>query len=139
MAMLPNNIKKLQKRISHICILLLIGLFVSAQQVSSESVFDRTDDFSLHENKLGSPVFTSAAPEAYGSAHADTMEVYDIEIPEEEERNIYKEVAVYVLVVAAVGYFVYTLIKPDDEEVVDDGGKEPPFPLSVSFSIPFSR
>lgn len=139
MAMLRNSMKKYHKLISHIFILLLIGIFASAQQVSSESIFDKRNDLSLHESRLGAPDFGTASPAAYTNASADTVEIYDIEIYEEKDRNIYKEVVIYTLVVAAVGYFVYTLIKPEDEEVVEEGGKEPPISPSISFSIPLSR
>lgn len=138
--MLLERMRIFLRRFAHIFILLLIGLFVSAQQVSSESVFDERSDLSLRESKLGAPDFGSSPLEGFTSALADTVEVYDIEISEEKDRNIYKEVAVYVIVVAAVGYFVYTLIKPEDAETMDDaGGKEPPITSSISFSIPFSR
>ena len=105
----------------------------------ARSVFDKKSDLSLHENRLGSPDFAAIAPEGHASAFADTVEVYDIEITEEEDRNMYKEVAIYVLVAAAVGYFVYTLIKPDDDEAADSGGKEPPITPSITFSIPLTR
>ena len=138
--MFLKSIKKTQKRIAQILILFLAGTLVSAQQVSSESVFDTRSDLSLHESKLGAPDFGSSHPDAFANAPADTVEVYDIEIAEEEDRNIYKEVAIYALVVAAVGYFIYTMIKPDDDdETTDDGGKEPPIIPSISFSIPISR
>lgn len=137
--MFLKNVKKFQKRFVSIFILLLIGIFTSAQQVSSESIFDKRNDLSLHESKLGAPDFGRATPVGYTNAPADTVEIYDIEISEEKDRNIYKEVAIYTLVVVAVGYLVYTLIKPEDEEVVDEGGKEPPTSPSISFSIPLSR
>jgi hypothetical protein len=114
-------------------------MFVSAQQVSSESIFDSRSDLALHESKLKAPDFSHPSPAAHMSAFADTVEVYDIEIAEEEERNIYKEVAIWVLVVGAVGYFVYTLIAPDDDETADDGNKEPPITPSISFSVPINR
>ena len=138
--MLSKRMNRSHGRFAHIFILLLIGLFVSAQQVSSESVFDRKSDLALSESKLGAPAFGPSHPAAFYSAAADTVEIYDIDIYEEEDRNIYKEVAVYAIVVAAVGYFVYTLIKPDDEAAADDGGgKEPPITPSISLSFPLSR
>ena len=137
--MFLKNVKKFQKRFVPIFILLMIGIFVSAQQVSSESIFDKRNDLSLQESKLGAPDFGTATPAGYRNAPADTVEVYDIEISEEKDRNIYKEVAIYTLVVVAVGYLVYTLIKPENDEVVDEGGKEPPITHSISFSIPLSR
>ncbi len=139
MAMLLKSMKKYQKRFSHIFILFLIGIFVSAQQVSSESVFDHGNNLSLHESKLAAPDFGTASPAGYTNASADTVEIYDIDVYEEKDRNIYKEVVLYTLVVAAVGYFVYTLIKPEENEPVDEGGKEPPITPSISFSIPLSR
>jgi hypothetical protein len=139
MDMLMHSSKRLPRRFVHLCILLLIGIFVSAQQAASESVFDTSVDRALRENKLGAPDFGATVPGGYASASIDTVEVYDIEVYEEDERNIYKEVAVYVLVAAAVGYFVYTLIRPDDDVVVDDGGKEPPIPPSISIEIPLNR
>ena len=71
--------------------------------------------------------------------YADTLEMYDIELEEEEERNIYKEIAVYVIVAAAVGYMIFKLIEPEEEEPVSDGGKEPPIAAPISVSIPFNR
>ena len=139
MAMLLKSMKKYQKRFLHIFILFLIGIFVSAQQVSSESIFDSRNKHSLHESKLAAPDFETTSPAGYTNASADTVEIYDIDVYEEKDRNIYKEVVLYTLVVAAVGYFVYTLIKPEENEPVDEGGKEPPITPSISFSIPLSR
>lgn len=134
-----HSAKGFPKQLVHIAVLLLIGAFISAQQVAAESVFDTSVDHKLRESKLGNPDFGAGDAFEHASAATDTVEVYDIEFYEEDERNIYKEVAVYVLVAAAVGYFVYTIIKPDDDVVVDDGGKEPPIPPSLSIAIPLSR
>lgn len=124
---------------SSICVLLIIGIFVFAQQVSSESIFDSKRHFSLHEAKLDPPDFSAGAAHGNVPMYADTLEMYDIELEEEEERNIYKEVAVYVIVAAAVGYMIFKLIEPEKEETVPDDGKEPPIAMPVSVSVPFNR
>jgi uncharacterized membrane protein YqjE len=130
-----HAIRKTSSLIIRICILLILGMFVSAQQVSSESIFESRGYLTLDELKTD---FSGAAAYENVPMYADTLEMYDIEL-EEEERNVYKEIAVYVIIAAVVGYLVVTLIKPDEEEAVPEDGKEPPVMSGLSVQIPFNR
>lgn len=61
----------------------------------------------------------------------DTVETYDIIIEEEKKHNIYKEVAAFVVASAMVGYIVYLLINPGDNEQKSETntGKDTPKPF----------
>jgi hypothetical protein len=111
-------------------------MFVFAQQVSSESVFDAGRILSSRNPALDSPGLSA---QDTVSVPVDTMEVYDLMYDDEDERNLYKEIAVFAIVAAAVGYIIVTLIRPDDEEVTTDSGKEPPVIPSLTVSIPLNR
>jgi hypothetical protein len=128
--------KGIQRLICNAAVLFLIGMFVFAQQVSSESVFDDGRALQIRDPVLDSPDLSAQDSVA---TPVDTMEVYDLMYDEGDGRNLYKEIAVFAIVAAAVGYFVVTLIKPDDEEVTTDGGKEPPISPALSVSVPLSR
>lgn len=122
-----------------VCILFLIGMFVFAQQGASETIFHKEGRFSLHDAKLPSPNFSDAVAHAYIPVYADTVETYDIELEEEKERSLYKEIAIFIIIAAMVGYMVIKLVEPDDEGSVSDGGKEPPVIPILSVSIPFNQ
>lgn len=122
--------------LSNVAILFLVGMFVSVQQVSSESVFEGGRAFPARNPALDAPEL-SEQDTLY--VPVDTMEVYDLLYDEEDDRNIYKEIALFAIVAAAVGYFVVTLIRPDDEEVTVEGGKEPPVNPTFTASIPLGR
>ena len=118
-----RNKSGIRRLLCNSAILFLIGMFVSVQQVSSESVFDSARDLALRDPALDSPDLSAQDTVA---VPADTMEVYDLMYDEEDDRNLYKEIAIFAIVVGVVAYMVVTLIMPDDEEVTDTGGKEPP-------------
>ncbi len=128
--------KGIQRFLCNASILFLIGMFVFAQQVSSESVFDEGRILSSRNPALDAPDLSA---QDSVSVPVDTMEVYDLMFDEEEDRNLYKEIAIFAIVAAAVGYIVVTLIKPDNEEVTTDGGKEPPVIPTFTASIPLGR
>jgi len=128
--------KGIHRLICNAAVLFLIGMFVFAQQVSSESVFDDGRTLQLRDPVLDSPDLSA---QDSVSTPVDTMEVYDLMYDESDERNLYKEIAVFAIVAAVVGYMIVTLIKPDDEEVTTNGGKEPPITPALSVSIPLSR
>ncbi len=134
--MLVRDNRGIRRFLCNTAILFLIGMFVSVQQVSSESIFDGGKDFTSRNPALDAPDL-SAQDTIY--VPVDTMEVYDLMYDTEDDRNIYKEIAIVALVAAAVGYFVVTLIKPDDEEVTTDGGKEPPVTPTFTAAIPLGR
>jgi hypothetical protein len=125
-----------ERFIGNTAVLLLIGMFVFAQQVSSESVFDATNTLPRHDPVLDSPDLS--AQDSVLTA-ADTMEVYDLMYDEDEGRNLYKEIVMFTLVAAVVVYMVVTLIQPDEEEVPTDDGKEPPIIPAISVSVPLNR
>jgi hypothetical protein len=88
-------------------------------------------DCGEHELDLGSLARAgagSALPRgSLAPMRADTLETFDIELEKKEQRNIYKEIAAFVIIAAMVGYIVVTLIDPgDEEEVPDTGGKDVP-------------
>ena len=128
--------KGFKRFVCNTAILFLIGTFVSVQQVSSESVFDRGSNLPLRDPVLDSPQIsmqdTTGVP-------VDTMEVYDLMYDEDDDRNLYKEIAMFAIVIGVVAYMVVSLIQPDDEEVTDDGGKEPPITPTLSVPVPFIR
>lgn len=128
--------KGIQKLLCNAAILFLIGMFVSAQQVSSESVFDSEKELRLRDPVLDSPDLSA---QDSTTVPVDTMEVYDLMYDEEDDRSLYKEIAIFAIVAGVVAYMVVTLIQPDDEEVTDEGGKEPPIIPSISVSVPLNR
>ena len=128
--------KGIHRLLCNVAVLFLIGMFVFAQQVSSESVFDNGRNLELRSPVLDSPDLSA---QDSVSTPVDTMEVYDLIYDEEDERNLSKEIAIFAIVAGVVAYMVVTMIQPDDEEVTDDGGKEPPIIPSFSVSFPLSR
>lgn len=126
----------IHRLVCNAAVLFLMGMFVFAQQVSSESVFDGGRTLQLRDPVLDSPDLSA---QDSVSTPVDTMEVYDLMYDEDNERNLYKEIAMFAIVTAVVGYMIVTMIKPDDEEVITDDGKEPPITPALSVSIPLSR
>ena len=123
-------------------ILLMIGTFVSASQAAfsrpageeavppAETCFDEPGmlDLSSMTGGAGSPSFAAAAD--------DTLETYEIELEDEGGKGISVKAVVGLVIAAAfVGYFLYTVLVPEDEEEEEEtGGKEPPVYL---ISVPF--
>jgi hypothetical protein len=123
-----------------ILVLLIIGTLVSSQQIAAESVFAQKRHVEYERLVLTPPDFSLETNPHFTALAADTMETFDIEVEEEGDRSLYKEIAVFLIVGAAVGYIVYLLIKPDEEEGEDtNGGKEPPVTPAVGVSIPITR
>lgn len=111
-----------------VLILVMIGTFVSAQQVSSETVFDREDSVELEELVVKPPEFVPEESPAPSLMRGDTLQTIEIEIEEKKESNIYKEIAMVAIVAGFVGYLVVTLFFSGDDEGdgEDGGGKELP-------------
>ena len=83
--------------------------------------------------------FSLCAEAGFSSHGADTLETFDIEIGEEEGKNLYKEIAIFVIVAAMVGYMVIELIKPgDEEEESTSNGKDIPGPF-IGISVPITQ
>jgi hypothetical protein len=123
-----------------VLILLMVGTLVSAQQVPSETVFERKcTDLSLYSLAIAPQVYAPERTAEFVSFPSDTVETYDIEIEEDKGKSLYKEIAVFVIVAAMVGYMIITLIGSDEEQAggSDNGGKPIPPAASIEYSIPF--
>ncbi len=110
----------------------------------SESVFDSSGILGPAAGSAPRLELVSGADEALGGAPAlfsasgqDSVETFDVELEEEEGPGIYKEVVMVAIVAAAVGYLVYMMIDPGEEEEAStdsDSGKPIPF-VRVPFSL----
>ncbi len=131
---------KVRRYLRTTLILLMTGTFVSASQAalsrpgsaeeegSGESCFTESGMLDLSEMTIGPGAFTPAA--------ADTLETYEIELEDEGKKGVnYKAIVGLVIAAAFIGYAIYVLIVPDEEEEPEDiPGKEPPVAL---ITIPF--
>lgn len=120
-------------------ILCVIGTLVSAQQVSSETVFDRPSGVSLHELTITKAELKQATYHSLRSMPSDTTETYDIELTEEKGSSLFREIAVVAVVVAMVGYMVYVMLDKDELEPVTNGGGKPgPVAQALEFTFPLN-
>ncbi len=122
-----------------ILILFVMGTSVSAQQTSSEEIIDcGARELPLEHLAGAGTALSMDRGEHFFSFSDDTLETFDIELEEDKEGNLYKEIAIAVIVVAMVGYILITLISPgDEEEEPTSNGKD--FPRSfVGISVPIS-
>jgi hypothetical protein len=129
-------------------ILTLIGMVVSAQQVSSDSVFDAKDRVNfekLRVTQLSLAATVSPGGEAaslgYRVLRGDTVETFDVEVEEEKGPGIARQLVIFAIITAAVGYAVIVLMKSDDsEKEKEPSGKEPPtVARGALISAPFPR
>lgn len=129
-------------------IVTLIGTLVSAQQVSSESVFNARDSVDFAGLRVKPLVLASTvsfeegvASLEYRALRGDTVETFDVEIEEEKGPGIAKQLVIFAVITAAVGYAVIVLMKSDDtEKKSGPPGKEPPsFARGAFISVPFPR
>lgn len=122
-----------------ILILFIIGTFVSVQQVSSEEIIDCAGRELRLEHLAGvGTALSMDRAEQFFSYDADTLETFDVELEEEKEGNLYKEIAIAAIVVVMVGYMVITLFNPgEEEEESPSNGKDIPGPF-VGISMPIS-
>jgi hypothetical protein len=132
-----------------VLILLVIGTLVSAQQASADSVFT-PKGFDSIEARAAGPLVPAGAPAPLSapgalslrSFAADTVETFDVEIEEEKGSGIGKQLAVFAIITAIVGYAVIVLMQSDDEPVEPSkpGGKEiPTSSLVAPASAAFTR
>ena len=132
-----------------VLVLFVIGTLVSAQQASAESVFTPKGIDAVRSRTVGGGMPVSAsgpAPSAGGigfrSFPADTVETFDVEIEEETGPGIGKQLAVFAIITAVVGYAVISLMASDDEPATTSkpAGKEPPsFPTAARISVAIIR
>jgi hypothetical protein len=122
-------------------ILLIVGTFVSASQSalsrpvcpedegSAENCFAEPGMLDLSEMTVVSSVFSTVAA-------ADTLETYEIELEDEGKKGVnYKAIVGLAIAAAFIGYALYIMLVPDEEEEPEDiPGKEPPVAV---ITIPF--
>lgn len=131
-----------------VIVLAVVGTLVSAQQARAESVF--TDCVRSGVPRLTLPrVLLASAGSSAGRAsaleflalRADTVETADVEVEEEKGSGIGKEIAVFAIIGAAVGYAVFVLMRGDDESTKTSkpGKPGPVFPALARFAVPLTR
>jgi hypothetical protein len=140
---------KAKEAAKNVLVLIVIGSLVSAQQASAESVFTPKGFDSIKVRAAGLLMPASASAPASGPSElslrsfaADTVETFDVEIEEEKGPGIGKQLAVFAIITAIVGYAVIVLMASDDEpaEPSKPPGKEPPpFPSVVGISAAITR
>ncbi len=116
-----------------ILILFITGTLVSAQQASSGEIVDCGErELDLERLVNVGTGFALEAEARFSTLGVDTLETFDIELEKKKEKNLYKEIAVVVIVAAMVGYMVVKIIDPGDEEAEPEpNGKDIPFGISV--------
>ncbi len=130
-------------------ILLMTGTFISATQASlagplsgegestSGTCFTEKGMLDLSGLAVESNALFPAAGSISAAAAADTLETYEIELEDEGKKGInYKAIVGLAIAAAFVGYALYVMIVPGEEEEapVEPPGKEPPAAL---ITIPF--
>ena len=131
-----------------IIVLGVVGTLVSAQQVRADSVFTESGRGGAGKLALLPLVLTNAASVAgrasaldFNALRADTVETVGIEVEEEKGPGTGRQLAVFAIVAAAVGYAVIVLMKGDDESAKTSkpGKPAPGFPALVRVAVPFTR
>lgn len=139
---------RLKACVRSVLVLAIVGTFVSAQQISAESVFNAKGAARLEELTLQPLSLAESAAAGAGllrgdfvATGADTVETFEVEIEEDTGPGIVKQLAVFAVITAIAGYAVYTLLDTDEETPTPDtGGKEYPEPsVVIPFSVPFGR
>ena len=130
-------------------ILLMTGTFISATQASlagplsgegessSGTCFAEKGMLDLSGLAVESnSLFPAAGGSLSAAAAADTLETYEIELEDEGKKTNYKAIVGFAIAAAFIGYAIYIMIVPDEEEEApaDPPGKEPPAAL---ITIPF--
>jgi hypothetical protein len=131
-----------------ICTLGIIGALVSAQQVRAESVFAGRGAASLEKLTLQPLVLAGiGAPSAVSCAlgfsplAGDTLETFDVQVEEEKGPGITKQLIVFGIITAAVGYAVIELMKSDSEpmKAQKPGKTGPDLPGLTNRAEPLTR
>ncbi len=122
--------------------MIVSGALVSAQQASAESVFTPKGFDAIEACATGRSLpadFAAPAPGsgpgALGSLRsfaADTVETFDVEIEEEKGPGIGRQLAVFVIITAIVGYAVIELMASDDEPAEPSKPPGKDIPTSVA-------
>lgn len=134
----------MRKAARSILVLLMIGTFVSARQISSRPDPEHQEQDAAN-GRSGSVFFAhegcvdlSRLAEASGptpvpamqASFSDTLEMYDIELkPENSGGMNAKTIAALVIAAAFVAYALYLFLDPGGDDVEpDNGGKDVPGP-----------
>ena len=122
-----------------VLVLIVIGTLVFAQQARAESVFSPRGFDALKTAASATPMpasgplpASSSSALGFRSFAADTVETFDVKIEEEKGPGIGRQLAVFAIVTAVVGYAVIELMTSDDEptKTTTRNGKDPN-PFSV--------
>lgn len=137
------------KRVTRsILILGIVGTLVSAQQVRAESVFTGRGPGNIEKLTLQPLVIAGASSPASGSCalsflslRGDTIEMFDVPIEEEKGPGMVKQLVVFAIITAAVGYAVIVLMQSDSEpeETKTPEKPIPEYSRSLGTAMPFSR
>ena len=132
-----------------ILVMIVIGTLVSAQQASAESVFTSKGFDSMEVCAVSRIMPASASGSAPGpcalslrSFAADTVETFDVQIEEEKGPGIGRQLVVFAIITAIVGYAVIELMASDDEPAdssIPVGKEIPSFPSVVGISAAITR
>lgn len=131
-------------------IMIMTGTFVSATQAalampgkteaegSGETCFAETGMLDLSGLAGHSSAILSSTASLSTAAARDTLETYEIELEDEGKKGVnYKAIAGFTIAAVLVGYMLYIMLVPEEEETkVEPPGKEPPITL---ITIPFGE
>jgi hypothetical protein len=119
-------------------ILLVIGTLTSAQQISAEPERENPDSVLLEDSgMLDLAGFASGAEMPSYASGSDTLETYEIELEDTDDKGInYKVIGAVLVTAAFLGYALYLFLDPGDEEEESDGGGKP-FP-GAAITVPLS-
>ncbi|MBN2072262.1 MAG: hypothetical protein JW814_12480 [Candidatus Krumholzibacteriota bacterium] len=115
--------------------ILVVGAFISAQQVYAGSVFQEKGMIDLKELTIPEAPSSSTYGLSFSPSSGDSIEVMQIEIEEKNKSNIYRELAVAAVVTAFAAYIIVTVFFPEEEKAEEEtGGKDlPTAGLSIAF------
>ena len=116
-------------------ILLMTGTFISATQAALARS-DEPAEESAGETCFSEPgMLDLSGMTLPACASADTLETYEIELEDEDTGINWKAIIGFTIAAAIVGYALYVLLVPDEQEEAEEPpGKEPPVSL---ITIPF--
>ncbi|MBU8922757.1 MAG: hypothetical protein KOO63_13140 [Bacteroidales bacterium] len=115
-----------------IFILLLLGIFFSSQQVSSGNIFVEERNVDLKESVIGEVEFSEGPELNYLiPVGTDSIQVMEIEIPQEKDTGMVKEIAMVAIVATFAFYIIYSMFYSSEDEEVDDGGGGKELPTSI--------
>lgn len=129
-------------------ILLMTGTFVSATQAglarpgnpedegSDGTCFAETGMLDLSGLAVDSDALMPVTCSLSVAAAADTLETYEIELEDEGKKGVnYKAIVGFTIAAVFVGYILYVMLVPEEEEEVEEPPiKDPPLGM---ITIPF--